>query len=579
MLTPITSPRKWRDFNVYDFEWVPNTLEIRLCGVFDGRKYRAYRSVKHFISEELTHSNRGKWFYAHAGGLADFQFVLDALNSIGGYEVRACFSNSSAIIVHVSRGKNSWHFVDSYWLLRDKLENIGKWIGLEKGEKEKRLTPEDAKEFYRSAPLAELLEYNRLDCEILWKAICELQYVLWELGGQLQMTLASSAMNMFRRKFLKRDIETDWGVNTTAEKAYCASRVEVFQHETWDANYLDINSSFPYAMTKPCPGEFLGSTRHIPDHGIYIAHCKISIPDMPIPPTPLKLEGRIFFPVGEWKGWFSSVDVELLQTVGGKILEVYEVLNFAPFDDLSEYATTFYEKRRAAQSPFEKMAYKLFLNSLYGKFAEKETKCSLRLNPKQIQRETWEMLFPGAWLVETAIPIPHRHVPISVHITAIARRTLYQFLTECHEVHYCDTDGFSTEDYFPTGDGLGELKWEKRWDHIRYVVPKGYAGTGNELDKQGSWIPLDEKQSVKMKGFSNMTMAKFETLLEGGTIEFERMRRIKELARKGGFKPREETISKTLRRKTIGKRFAYPDGHTRAWGTCELKQYWEQGKL
>src|SRR5687768_12723103 len=74
-----------RDFLTYDLEWIPGTLQVRLVGVFDGSRYRCYSSLEAFIANELTHKNRGKWFYAHAGGLADFQFVLEQLAAESGY--------------------------------------------------------------------------------------------------------------------------------------------------------------------------------------------------------------------------------------------------------------------------------------------------------------------------------------------------------------------------------------------------------------------------------------------------------------------------------------------------------------
>src|ERR1700752_685892 len=141
MLSKIESARVVRDFGVYDLEWVPGTLELRLAGYYDGNRYEAFTSIEQLLDHTLTSANRGKWFYAHAGGLYDVQWVLehliDRIKSTGQYhvhyEVNCSFSGSSAIIVKVTRGKNCWYSIDSYWLLRDKLSNIGKYIGLHKG--------------------------------------------------------------------------------------------------------------------------------------------------------------------------------------------------------------------------------------------------------------------------------------------------------------------------------------------------------------------------------------------------------------------------------------------------------------
>ena len=134
-------------------------LQLRLAGYYDQQprgdeagdepdmeeRYYAYPTVHELVNFLLSREHRGCWFFAHAGGLADMQFVLDDLlaeikeqlrgqgsrsqhdllaegraagrGRLGGdrggrcWKIRASFSGSSAIIVHVSSGKNAWHFV------------------------------------------------------------------------------------------------------------------------------------------------------------------------------------------------------------------------------------------------------------------------------------------------------------------------------------------------------------------------------------------------------------------------------------------------------------------------------------
>lgn len=594
-LTVITGKREVREFLVYDLEWIPGTLEVRLVGVYDGDKYRCYRSVDDFIAYEMTSKNRGKWFYAHAGGLADVQFLFERLVAINkvrpDYVVNASFSGSSAIIVHVKRGKNVWHFVDSYWLLRDKLANIGKWLGLAKGgvvESEDGELDDDEFEKYKKekrrwfadVPYLELRDYNAMDCLILWTAIARFQDTLMQLGGQLQMTLASSAMQLFRRAYLKRSVTVGAYPNLCAREAYFASRVEVFQREVKDSLYYDINSSFPYAMTFPCPGNYIGSQDTLPDSGIYIAEVDIEVPPNAITPTPMRLDSRVFFPFGKWKTWLTSVDIQLLQRDGGKILKVYEVLKFDEFTDLSAYMHEIYSRRKTSTNEFERIVYKLLMNCIYGKFAESPFKSSLEINPPKIDRDEMTMLFPGAWLRESEVEIPHLLVPISAHVTALARKTLYDFMSQCKDYHYCDTDGFSTTSELPTGKELGSLKLEKKISSGIFVAPKLYRIEG-KVEKGGEWV---DSTYVRGKGFSRLTTARFFKLLEGEAIDYERMSRVKERFRKGLTNPKESLISKRINlrsiydpdfdpaKHSISKRFFYPDGTTRPWAADELKQ-------
>jgi hypothetical protein len=570
-LTIIDSPRKLREFQVYDFEWIPGTLKIRLCGIFDGRRYRSCYSIDNFLNLALTSANRGQWFFAHAGGLADVQFVFEKLVHDPRYSVRASFSGSSAIIVKVTQGKNCWTFVDSYWLLRDSLKNIGKWIGIEKP------WADEDREWYATVDIDTLTIRNRVDCEILYAAILNFEAAILEEGGQLQMTLASTAMHLFRRRYLKQTIATNEWVNNIARQSYFASRVEVFNKESSDRNYFDINSSFPYAMTEPSPGPLIRTYSRLPDQlfksqsPCFIARASLEVPDSYLPPVPTRREKRVFFPTGKLSGWFTGVDLQLALEEGARITKVWEVLEFEPFYDLSSYATTLYERRRKSTNDFEKIVLKLLLNSLYGKFAESPNKQVLYINPSADKLEKLAqdaMLMPGVWIDILTLPLAHVHVPISTHITSIARRTLYRYLSEVKNVDYCDTDGFSTSSTLCTGTGLGELKLEKIVDELGYYQhPKFY--------KQKCLVNGERKTIVKAKGFSlgrdeKRAEMRFDLLVNNWEINVERMTRIRENMRNGIVCPNERTVWKKLSGDSIGKRFFYPDGNSRPWSVDEL---------
>lgn len=612
ILSPITRPRRLRKFTVYDLEWVPGVLTVRVCGVRDERGYRAYHSVRAFLEAELTSRNRGRWFYAHAGGLADVQFVLDELvqwNLEGRatpyriHKVKAAFSGSSAIIVKVTRGHNNWYFVDSYWLMRDKLANLAKFLGMKKGgmEDPDETLPDDEwerlmdekRQWYRDVPLGELTDYNEQDCEILYRGIKQFQDQLLDVGGQLQMTIASCAMHLFRRKYLGRDpktgllhpgfegIPTEQAINEAAKPSYIASRVEVHRRYVRNANYFDINSSFPYSMTFPAPGEYLGASRRLPEDGtLYIVDAEIEVPDMFLPPLPRRMEsGRIFFPIGRWRSSFTSVDIELLQRCGGRVLKVYEVMRFASFDDLRAYALDIYEIRRRATDPFEKIVLKYLLNSLYGKFAESSLKISLWIDPDDTT--DMDMLFPGAFLSEDEVAVEHAHVPISAFITARSRGFLFDWMDQCYEVFYCDTDGFATTESLSTSDALGGLKLEKQLKEGFFEAPKVYhmmldeAGDVYQREKQKALAKGDPAPPTvlnKAKGFSRVNTSRWFALAEGAAIPYERMMRIRERWRRGLSNPIEMKIEKKLQTdKAIPKRYTYPDGYTRPYTTTEIE--------
>ena len=676
---PIVTDRKKRRFGVLDLEWVPgeilplpvNTtvrveglseefkiplpvarrltepLKIRLAGYYDQvtieheaegeepevvERYQCFETVRDLIDFMLVREHRGDWFFAHAGGLADMEFVLDELlaeikrqtgaggkstttigkdgkkhveHRAGTWKIKASFSGSSAIIIHVIKGKNAWHFVDSYWLLRDKLANIGKAIGIAKGDTAEAkawmadrfgrvvddfddLSQAEKVIFYREVPFPILRDYNRLDCEILWKAIKQFEDEIYEEGGQLQQTIASTAMGLFRRRFLKQDIYTSEKLNKIAEESYFASRVEVLSRNAEDFYIYDINSSFPFAMTFPLPANLIGFSMKLPDDGegeddniIYLANVTIEVPEMAMPPLPYRKEGRVFFPTGKWRSWFTSTDIRLAKREGATIHKVHEVYVFEPFMDFKEYADVIYKKRANATTPFRKLVLKYLLNSLYGKAAESIMKQEMLINPTEIDRTKMQMLQPGVWLQEKEATIAHRHVAVSTVITAIARRTLYNLAKECyrqdHKLYYCDTDSLATKASLPIDEKtLGALKLEKKMEWAEFIAPKIYRGEGYELDK-GAWKP---KKLNKAKGFSlgkgQEAFDKLGRIISGERIGVQRMTRLRELYRtqvgeQYTTAPFEMLVIKALTFVSLCKRFHYPDGETRAWTVEELK--------
>jgi hypothetical protein len=692
VFNPIKSIRKLRRFGVLDLEWVPgeilpeivntevkvegirtpvriplpvskrmtNALELRLAGYYDQQpvvdeeglrpdgeglrpevvmeeRYFRFGSIRELVDHLLTRERRGEWFFAHAGGLADMQFVLDELLSeikeqlrAGGarsstsyapdgaktseqesgvtasgrcWKIKASFSGSSAIIVHVINGKNAWHFVDSFWLLRESLAKIGKAIGLKKGDDPRALawmserfgrqvkdfedlSPEEKKVFYRDVPLDILELYNKLDCEILWKAISQFETEIVGLGGQLQQTIASTAMTLFRRTFLQRDIFTSESLNQISQEAYFASRVEVFNRNPPDDFLIyDINSSFPYAMTFPLPGNLVEYRLSLPsddsDDCIYLADATVEVPDMYLPPLPYRKENRVFFPVGRWRSWFTSTDIRLALREGATLHKVHQVYVFEAFRDFKDYADKIYELRRVATTDFRKLVLKYLLNSLYGKCSESTHKQEMLINPDKIDRDTMQMLQPGVWLAEKEAKITHRHVIIAAVITAIARRTLYDFAKECMRQEkppfYSDTDSLSTKADLKTGDKLGALKLEKKMEWAEFVAPKIYRGEGFELQKDGTFKP---KRLTKAKGFSlgrgQEAWDKLDKIIAGDRIGVQRMTRMRELYRTmvdGQYTtaPFEMLVIKALTFEMLSKRFHYPDGETRPWSVDELR--------
>lgn len=593
-LEPFRGKRAPRRLATYDLEWIPGDakkaaahgfepFQLRVAGYYDGRRYRAFTCMRDFLRAVLVARNSGMWMFAHAGGLADIQFVFDYLltHERDRYEISAAFSGSSAIIVRVQRGRHHWVFCDSFWLIRSKLRDIGSWMGLEKGGEEG-----STETFY--APLSELITYNERDCVLLYDAIRRFESVVLELGGVLEKTAASTALKLFRAKYLTKTIQVDDGINAIARQAYIASRVEVFQKKVDWFNYWDINSSFPHAMTFDAPGNCIGELSVFPKNGQFLADCTITVHECDIPPLPMRTaKRRIYFPMGSWRAWFWAEDLRLLEETGHRIERVHRVIGFESCGDLRGYATDVYERRKSSTDEGYRQVLKIFLNSLYGKFAESPFKQKIVINPdekffeKHSEREPgkmgYEYLQPSVYALDEERVIPHAHVPFSVAITSRARANLTRYMLQAAPVYYCDTDGMATKHEFESSKELGALKLEKRAESGHFEAPKLYA-----ID--ASWIDGKEERRtvIKAKGFSRirdegddqshrMRIEDFLRLVETrDALQVETMSRVKSNLRAGNTHPREWLQKKRYIGNLRPKRSFHENGTSRPWTVSEL---------
>lgn len=588
-MEPKTSRRTLRRFKVYDLEWYPGSMIVRVVGCYDGQRYTAFATVDEFLDSELRPENNGMWYYAHFGGGADYQFLHERFVTSGRYRISGCSSGSSAMIVDVHRGRHTWRFIDSYRLLPSPLREIGRDIGMSKGGPTDDMTEEQRRDWYGTVSTEELIPYNEQDCKILWHAINNFENELLELGGQLQMTLAGCSLELFRRKYLKTELPRSKTVNDWSRQAYVASRVEVYSRQATDCNYWDINSSFPASMTLDLPGAVKTCSQgRLPENELYLADVEVEIPaDHPLPPLPYRRGGRVFFPTGVWRSYFFWVDIQTLLEFGGKIRRIHDVITFHPFHDCKAFAEDLYGKRAKSEG-YQRYLYKILLNSLYGKFGESPFKEKWHVNPNQktLRRlspigddgkpDMSNMLMPGVWRDAVEVRLEHEHVALSAAITAHSRRALYLHMVGRNPA-YCDTDGFAIPNRFTlaTGKGLGELKLEKRVASADFISPKIYRlrmDDGRLVHKAKGFSlgnPCDKECGTCKRCLQQAT--NFENVMEGREVELMRMARIKENMSRGLITPWERLVTKSLKN-TFPKRNFQRDGSSVPWSVGEISE-------
>lgn len=219
----------------------------------------------------------------------------------------------------------------------------------------------------------------------------------------------------------------------------------------------------------------------------------------------------MYQPVGEWEGWFTSVELNYgIENAGVKVLSILEVYEFAQSKDIfKDYIKEFYDKKSTATEPSLRLFYKLFLNSLYGRFAmpnknttntlvhrdNKEALDNLSLTNTIIQEipldehmliisEVDSSSTASKGYLKTVKFPTENNIAIACFITAYARIHMHRIFMECDKkginVYYSDTDSIVVDKSLDTSSDLGGLKCE--YDNIKeayFLAPKSPAGPSN----------------------------------------------------------------------------------------------------
>lgn len=447
-LEPITSKKKKRRFVVYDIESkrgdderVPGFTRPFLVGFFDpsyrkGDGYQEFRDEPHlkerpwerrhilpggcvdkFLGAVLVKKYRNHVIYAHNGGNFDHLFMLAWLEERRdefGFEVVPVQSSIQMIRVWKKPAKpddpvrDRWEFLDSYKLLPYGLDKAAKTFGLP-GKEEFNLSE------HEDHPLWSV--YLKQDCIALATVLTKLTIMVDELGGEVGITTPSTAMRLFRRKYLGQDGVPEkiprwlhWAdcpnkkngacggcLHDWIRRGYYGGRTEIFRFKGSGLSYFDLNSSYVASMRFHMPigdrvvekGK-LDWRRHFSEEnkkGRYSGFCECEVyvpPDCPVPPLPHKSKetGKLTFPTGVFNGVWSVEELALLKDpfVGGEIRKIRKTVWFKlqpMFKQMVEALWKLRDKKRPGYDKGLDELAKLLGNSTYGKFAMKQQRSSV----------------------------------------------------------------------------------------------------------------------------------------------------------------------------------------------------------
>lgn len=469
--------------------------EVDVCDSWDDF-WPAY--VEYIISCKESRQRR---LYAHNGGNFDWPHLIVWLMDHGyaPERIRVIMAGGMILGIDVRIRKNLViHLRDSYRLLPESLAKLTKSFKVE----HQKLDLNDAihHELAETDPFRfrEYCVHDVLGLQEVLFSFWTMLYGLVGSIGELPMTLPALAMRLWRMT-LQGEMMTPANKKLKAleRRAYTGGRTECFRvGRTPAVNVYDVNSLYPAVMREiRVPAGYRGGfTRNYdPQHlGIYdVTYEQTNRAAKPV----LRDETSNDFTYSG-SGVYTTAELDLLREVGGDF-QVREGYVFLRSRNLfSEFVTKWYGVRLEAQRREDTgLSYvcKILMNSLYGKFGQREEGWTLYLLPRA---ELMARIRRGEQIKEMGdfvLIMEERHnettfVSVAAYITAAARTVLYGFISEAEQrggfVWYCDTDSVHVSGAeLETSDDLGAVKHE-------YTGPASYAGKklyalGDKLKHKG----------------------------------------------------------------------------------------------
>jgi len=262
-----------------------------------------------------------------------------------------------------------------------------------------------------------------------------------------------------------------------------------------------------------------------------VSECDVSCPDhIHKPLLPIKTsDGKLIFPIGNFRGSYNHNELRKAISLGYTIIPIKQIIYTETFYPFVSYVNTFYNKRLEFKKQENNMelVMKLLLNSLYGKFAQKEKQQMTINNISFLSDEKQkELLFSSEPLC-----IKNNHLidvkksnfdglfsfPIlSSYTTSYARLLMYDYLEKTDAV-YMDTDSIVCKDELATSKDLGAMKLEYKVGFGIFVKPKFYL----------------MNDDVKIKGVNRASVDDFMSLLDGKSVKKMKFSKLRESIRRG----------------------------------------------
>ena len=487
-------------------------------GKSDTRSWKFWDKTYPFCRyiEGLTHDKTALWVFGHNAffdlQVSDFFYYFTKW----GWVLDFVFEKGFTYILVIHKGKRSIKIVSTTNYFDTSVKDLGSLVNLNKLDV-------DLDDTSRT----QLSEYCKRDVEIIIKAMeTYFDFILKNDLGRFGFTRAAQSFIAYRHRFMnsKICIHTSEPVQELERKAYMGGRVECFalgKQVGGPFLSLDVNSMFPYIMKNiPLPTRLVDYRKN-PPHDLVleglprycvIAHVSL---DTDTPLYAVRRGFKVIFPVGRFKAYLCS---PLLQEAfnRGHLIKIHELAAYEYGSLFSDYVDFFYDLKvrykKEGNLILERMA-KIFLNSLYGKFAQWQA----------LEEKTEDLTCNGYYRLETLNLITgdkiieyklfntivrqwgkkagrNSLIAISAHITEWARYLIWSLIesTGPEKVLYCDTDSIKIRKkdlpavYYPLDPyRLGALKVDSESEELTLYGAKSYA---TEKERRIKGVPRSAEE-------------------------------------------------------------------------------------
>lgn len=447
----------------------------------------------------------------------------------------------------INKNKKKVTFIDTMNYAQLSVEKLGKLINIPKMKSPSCLgtIPKTKKD------MDDLIAYNINDAKVSKLALKKLFESFILLGGVPKPTIASQAMNIFKAKYLKGEYAV-FSDEILYEQflSYYGGRTEAFARGKLNKNdeykLYDINSLYPFCMLKkmPDPNSLRITHKNTLDYiNNYegVSYVSIFCPYMEYPLLPYRTKSKLLFPIGEFKGWYTHIELRKAIEIGYVIKKVHKTHYFNevcyPF---TSFVNDLYSMRRSYPST-DPMHYvcKIVMNSLYGKFGQKFVDKETLIHKNNITFEDInnfdkiEELNGFMRCVKSKTEPSNFCFPIwASYISAYGRLELYKWITQSHAI-YCDTDSVITKKKLITGEKLGDMKLESVINTGYIIKPKFYLLNNEKVKIKGVRSIRSCYDFIKVLSnpiVTDKTFCKFKEAIRRGKIPNEIITKIKHLS-------------------------------------------------